>query len=232
MCSDLIVCVDAPCVCVVAEFGARRAELQWTLIVRHVDLEPVDVKWRLEDRRSGDIVAVRADCRLLAVMSFDPGMPPHCSTLEEFWTQTLMARKKAIDLDKIDEQALALPRLSDPELELEAFFGPFDAPAPDFEPFLFAHEQLDQPAEVDALFQDLLPDVQPLDGPDADVEPELHVGDLSAHEQLVDLDAPTGAGVGLLSYDYPFGVDEADVGALFDAVDASQPGFSPCKAPM
>ena len=182
-------------------------------------------------------MAVRADCRLLAVMSFDPGMPPHCSTLEEFWTQTLTASKKAIDLDKMDEQE-HLPIT--PRLLWRPFTGTgsflvghhSNAPAPDFEPFLFAHEQLDQPAEVDALFQDLLPDVQPLDGPDADVEPELHVGDLSAHEQLVDLDAPTGAGVGLLSYDYPFGVDEADVGALFDAVDASQPGFSPCNAPM
>ncbi len=218
--------------CAGAEFGCRRAELQWTIIVRHVDLEPLDVKWRLEDRRSGDIVAVRADCRLLAVMSFDPGMPPHCSTLEEFWTQTLTARKKAIDLDKIDEQALAPPRLSDPELELEALFGPLDAPAAEFEPLLFAHEQLDQPAEVDVLFQDVLPDMQPLDGPETDVEPQPHDGDLSAHEQLMDPDAPKAAGVGLLSYDYPFGVDEADVGALFDAVDASQPGFFPCKGPM
>ncbi|CAL5226254.1 g9099 [Coccomyxa viridis] len=160
-------------------------ELQWTIIVRHVDLEPVDVKWRLEDRRSGDIVAVRADCRLPALMSFDPGMPPHCRTLEEFWTQTLTARKKAIDLDKIDEQALAPPRLSDPELELEALFGPLDAPAAEFEPLLFAHEQLDQPAEVDVLFQDVLPDMQPLDGPETDVEPQPHDGDLSAHEQLM-----------------------------------------------
>ena len=119
--------------CVVAEFGARRAELQWTLIVRHVDLEPVDVKWRLEDRRSGDIVAVRADCRLLAVMSFDPGMPPHCSTLEEFWTQTLTASKKAIDPDKMDEQDLDPPRLSDLELELEAFLlGPIRCPRSGF----------------------------------------------------------------------------------------------------
>ena len=177
-------------------------------------------------------MAVRADCRLPAVMSFDPGMPPHCSTLEEFWTQTLTARKKAIDLDKFNEHAHTPPSYGDLLLELDAFFGTLDPPAAGFEPFLFAHEELDQPAEVDALFQDLLPDVQPLDGPDADEEPELHVGDLSAHEQLVDPDAPTGAGVGLLSYDYPFGVDEADVGALFDAVDASQPGFSPCKAPM
>ncbi len=147
--------------------GARRAELQWTLIVRHVDLEPVDVKWRLEDRRSGDIVAVRADCRLLAVMS-DLGMPPHCSTLEEFWTQTLTARKKAIDLDKLDEQFSTAPFVSDLEHDYTAPFdshwealltgldglddGPFQ-----FEPCLedlFADEQLDDPAvDLNALSQ-------------------------------------------------------------------------------
>ena len=160
MCSALIVCVDAPCV--LALIGARRADLQWTLIVRHADLEPVDVKWRLEDRRAGDIVAIRAEnCT-------DLGEPPYCKTLEEFWTRNVTVWKKGIDLDKLDEQFSTAPFVSDLEHDYTAPFdshwealltgldglddGPFQ-----FEPCLedlFADEQLDDPAvDLNALSQ-------------------------------------------------------------------------------
>ncbi|CAL5225032.1 g7810 [Coccomyxa viridis] len=151
-------------------------DLQWTPIVRHVGWEPTDIKWRLEDRRSGDIVAVRADCRLSAEDCADLGMPPHCHTLEEFWTQNVMARKKLADLDEVKDD-LTAPFATN--LELDALFGNLtegldDAvpPEPDWGD-LFAHEQLEHTEEADALFgaDPSFPlCVSPLGGVEADLD--------------------------------------------------------------
>ncbi|BDA45248.1 hypothetical protein COCOBI_07-0350 [Coccomyxa sp. Obi] len=153
-------------------------DLQWTLVVRHVGLEPVDVKWRLEDRSIGDIVAVRPDCRLPAVNRAHPGMPPHCETLEEFWTHTVTASRRIMDLDKSDEHDCTAPL--DCNLELDHIFGSMtDGPAGGVQlehpGHLFAYEQLNYSAEFYALFHDVGADLQPLGVPLGGNEPDIDV---------------------------------------------------------
>ena len=103
-------------------------------------------------------------------------MPPHCTTLEEFWTQNVTARKKLADLDEVKDD-LTVPFATDSELD--ALFGNLtegldDAvpPEPHLED-LFAYEQLEHPAEADALFgadASLSFCVSPLGGVEADLD--------------------------------------------------------------
>ena len=88
-------------------------------------------------------MAVRADCRL-PDMKADLGMPPHCTTLEEFWTQDLAARKKVAEVNEVRDDH-TVPFATD--LEIDSLFGSLDGwpvgDAPQGLTDLFAHEQLE-----------------------------------------------------------------------------------------
>lgn len=106
-------------------------------------------------------------------------MPPHCETLEGFWTHTVTASRRIMDLDKSEEHDYTSPL--DCDLELDPIFGSLtDGPAGgvQLEPHpgdLFAYEQLDYSGEFDALFHDVGADLQPLDVPLGGNEPDIDV---------------------------------------------------------